>query len=146
MCQDIFKTLPLELIYIILSYTYEPQSKTLTADIKDNYKTKQIIHKLYNERYVTDFNEPEPSDKEWLINDLFGFSNSGTPTMNGYVDTFYDLFLKHFSIKTHEQVIKFVERLETLELVSQINIFWALFSIKERNDFLVKYFPYSIII
>ena len=72
----IFKfVLPVELIQFIIPYTYEPQSNALTDDIQSFHTTKPIIHLLYYNIYVIEFDEPEPSDKEWLINDLFGFSN-----------------------------------------------------------------------
>ena len=38
-----FNKLPIEIIYIILSYTYQPQSKELTEDIKNYYESKQIL-------------------------------------------------------------------------------------------------------
>ena len=44
---SILNFLPTELIYIIISYTYKPQSKLLTNDIKNFYKTRAIANKLY---------------------------------------------------------------------------------------------------
>ena len=44
-----FNKLPIEIIYIILSYTYQPQSKELTEDIKNYYESKS---KFYEERLV----------------------------------------------------------------------------------------------
>jgi len=94
---------------------------------------------------VIDYGEPEPSDKDWLINDLFGYANRGRPTMNGYVEAFYNLFFKYFSLRTFEQVNKMVKRIEGKPVVTQINIFWGIFSPEERNDFLINKFPNNII-
>jgi hypothetical protein len=72
----IFKfVLPVELIHFIIPYTYEVQSNALTNDIQSFYTSKPIIHSLYYNKFVIEFDEPEPSDKEWLINDLSRFSN-----------------------------------------------------------------------
>jgi len=133
----VFNNLPVELIYIILSYTYEPQSKLLTDDIQNYYKTKPIVEKLYFDRYVVYFGEDEPSNKDWLINDLFYYANRRTPAMNGYVESFYQMFFKYCLLTTHEQVNQMVKRIEGKAVVTQINMFWGLFTPEERNDFLI---------
>ncbi len=143
---NILSFLPIEIIYMILPYTYEPQSKLLTNDIKNFYTTKAIAHKLYYERFVIEWNEPEPSDKDWLINDLFGFSNQLIPTMNGYVDNFYNLFLRNISLKTNEEVLGYIQKIEQRQVITQINIFWGLFTKEERNAFLKRFYPETIIV
>ena len=121
---------------MIIPYTYEPQSKSLTNDIKNFYSTKATANKLYYDRFVIEIGEPEPSDKDYLINDLFWFSNQSIPTMNGYVDSFLNLFLRNISLKTNEQVLGYIRKTEEREVATQINIFWGLFTLEERNSFL----------
>jgi hypothetical protein len=136
---NIFKILnflPMEIIYMILPYTYALQSNLLTNDIKNFYTTRITVQKLYHYKYVVILGEVEPSNKDWLINDLFGFSNQSIPLMNGYVDSFLNLFLRNISLKTNEEVLGYIQKTETKELNTQINIFWGLFSIEERNAFL----------
>ena len=65
-----FNKLPIELIYIILSYTPCPQSKELTEDIKNFYESKQILLQKYHTYWIFIWQENEPVDKEWVINDL----------------------------------------------------------------------------
>ena len=95
---SILSFLPFEIINMILPYTYEAQSKALTNDIKNFYTTKAVASQLYYNRFVMGFEEPEPSDKDWFINDLFFFSNQFIPTMHGYGISLFKSFLsrKHY--------------------------------------------------
>jgi hypothetical protein len=137
---QIFKcVLPVDIIHFIIPYTYEPQSNALTDDIQSVYTTKKTIYPLYYNRFVTLFDEPEPSDKEWLINDLFRFSNQKKPTMNGYVDHFYNLFLRNPFLKTRDEVDRYIMKTKSRDINTQINIFWGLFTSKERNMFLTNF-------
>ena len=137
---QIFKcVLPVDIIHFIIPYTYEPQSNALTNDIRSVYTTKQMVHPLYYNRFVILFDEPEPSDKEWLINDLFRFSNQKNPTMNGYVDHFYNLFLRNPLLKTRDEVDRYIMKTKSRDIKTQINIFWGLFTSKERNLFLTNF-------
>ena len=136
----IFKSvLPVELIHFIIPYTYKPQSNALTNDIQSFYTSKPIIHSLYYNKFVIEFDEPEPSDKEWLINDLSRFSNQKIPTMNGYVDHFYNLFLRNPFLKTRDNVDRYILKTESQDINTQINIFRGLFISIETNLFLTNF-------
>jgi len=63
--------------------------------------------------------------------------------MNGYIDEFYELFFRKFNTLTKEQVNKYITILDNKSLDTQINIFWGLFNLKERNEF-IKIFQYII--
>jgi hypothetical protein len=134
-----FNKLPKELIYIILSYTSQPQSKELTEDIKNFHESKQILLQTYHNYWIFICQENEPSDKEWITNDLYRYSNKNTATMNGHVDDFYKLFFRLFNFKTKEQVNQYIIKLDNKSLDSQINIFWGLLNPKERNEFISIY-------
>jgi len=138
---NILSFLPIEIINIIIPYTYEPQSNALTNDIKNFFSTKATANKLYYERFVIELNEPEPSDKDWFINDLFRFSNQSFPTIFGYVDNLYSLFFRNFSVKINREVLTYIQKIETREVSTQINIFWGLFTLEERKSFLRMFFP-----
>ena len=136
----IFKfLLPVDIIHFIIPYTYEPQSNALTNDIRSFYTTKKTIYPLYYNLYVIGFDEPEPSDKEWFINDLFSFSNQKNPTMNGYVDHFYNMFLRNPFLITRDDVDRYIIKTKCRDINTQINIFWGLFTSKERNLFLTNF-------
>lgn len=131
-----FNKLPIELIYIILSYTPQPQSKELTEDIKNFHEKKQILLQIYHNYWIFKWQENEPADKEWVLNDLFRYFNRNTPTINEeYVDYFYELFFRKFNMITKEQVNKYTIIMYNKSLDSQINIFWGLLNPKERNEF-----------
>ena len=141
---NIFKILsflPVEIINIIIPYTYQPQNKLLTRDIESFYTTRLAAQNLYHYQYVVVFGEPEPNDKDWLINDIFALSNQYFPTIYGYVDYFYKLFLRNRFLKTRDDVLRYIQKTETKEVNTQINIFWGLFSIEERNIFLKNIHP-----
>lgn len=130
-----FNKLPIELIYIILSYTPQPQSKELTEDIKNFCESKQILLQKYHNYWIFIWQENDPADKEWIINDLYRYSNRNIATMNGYVDDFYELFFRIFNFQTKEKVNQYITKLDDKSLDTQINIFWGLLNPKERNQF-----------
>ena len=131
-----FNKLPKELIYIILPYTHQPQSKELTQDIRNFHESKQILLESYRNCFVYIWQENEPADKEWIINDLYGYYNRGATINSGYVNEFYDLFFRKFNMLTKEQVNKYITILDNKSLDTQINIFLGLLNFKERNDFI----------
>lgn len=131
-----FNKLPKELIYIILSYTPQPQSKELTQDIKNFHESKQIILNVYHNYWIFKYQQNEPADKEWIINDLYEYSNRGVPSNNRYVNEFYDLFFRKFNMLTKEQVNKYITILDNKSLDTQINILLGLLNFKERNGFI----------
>lgn len=132
-----FNKLPIEIIYIILSYTYQPQSKELTEDIKNYYESKQIIFNKYYTFWIVEYQGSVPSDKEWLINDLYRYYNKDFATIYGYIDEFYELFFRKFNIQTKEQVNNFISVLDNKSLDTQINVLLTLLNPKERNEFIL---------
>jgi hypothetical protein len=131
-----FNKLPKELIYIILSYTPQPQSKELTEDIRNFQESKQIILNVYHNYWINNYNEPEPSDKEWLINDLHIYFNRNSAAVYGYVDDFFSFFYRKFNILTKEKVYQCIIKLDNKSLDTQINFYWGLLNFKERNEFI----------
>jgi hypothetical protein len=135
-----FNKLPKEIIYIILSYTYQFQSKELTEDIKNYYESKELLFNKYHKTWIIYYDEEyQLSDKEWIINDLYKYINKNKPTMYGYVDNLYNLFFRKFNIKTKKQVIECIKKLFNKQLNTQINFYWGLLNSKERNEFILNY-------
>jgi hypothetical protein len=53
--------------------------------------------------------------------------------MYGYRDNFYNIFLRHVSLKNRLQVNKYIKQIWKLDVVSQINIVLGLMTPEERH-------------
>jgi F0F1-type ATP synthase delta subunit len=128
----------LESIFMnIISYTYQVQDKKLIEDIKHNYESKKHIYEIYRNIWIVEMNEVEPEDKEWLINDLYRYANDDIATMLGYIVKFYNIFFRNKYLKTVKDINKYIINLEEEKnIIKEINIFWGLFTIEERNEFI----------
>ena len=121
--------LPIELCNMIIPYTYEPQSISLTTDIKNYCATKQSIIKLYNEQMT------EEEAENWLSNDLIGYANRNIATNSGLVNELYAIFFKYIQLNTCTQVDTYFITLMGKDVTAQINIMWGLFTVEERQEF-----------
>jgi len=133
--------LPVDIVrHHIIPYTYERQNKKLLEDIQNYYDTKQAIIVLYNESWKKYLDDPDISEyesNEWLINDLFAYSNNYYPGMYGFVKSFYNIFRRLF-LKKIKDIEKYVSKLEKKPTNTQINIFWGLFTPEERMLFCIQ--------
>jgi hypothetical protein len=128
MFQILDEVLPIELCHMIISYTYTPQSISLTTDIKNYCATKTDIINLYKEEIQDDYDG-------WLSNDLIGYANRNVATIFGLTDDFYVIFLKYIQLKTREQVDAYFITLLDKDMSVQINIMWGLFTVEDRAVF-----------
>ena len=130
--------LPLDIILLIIPYTYQIQNKNLLEDIKDYKEKKSILLELYNKYWIIDGLE---EDKYCLINDIFGYANNNKATMYGFTKSFYNLFKRNISLqlKTDNYINKCLNNLKKKNVNTQINIFLGLFSISERNDLIINF-------
>jgi len=133
------RKLPQDIVDYIIPYTYQLQNKPLLEDIKNYNESKELILDLYYNYYIVNLEETEPEDKYWIVNDLIGFINNYQATMYGYVENFYNIFRRNQYLQTCESINSYVSNLETKPVDSQINIFWALLTPKERNEFIVSF-------
>ena len=123
------KGLPLELVQIILQYTYCPQPQILLDDIASYTNSLPIILKAY---YIY-WNVVEPDEYiNWLENDIIRYANLGPhPKMQDIIGrSFMHLKLKGLPIYNNKR----------LQPKTIINIFWGLFTVEERNDFILTRF------
>lgn len=126
--------LPKELLFKILSYTYEIQDKSMLEDIRNFHKSRQIIDAIYVEKWGRSINEHH---MDWIINDIFIFMNNNIPTMFGYCAKCKDIIHRNPFVKNAEKYILYTE----IKYVdSQINIFLGLLTSKERNEFISQDF------
>lgn len=131
--------LPLEVIFNILSYTYEPQAKSLLQDIRDFHESKRTIDAIYLEKWGQFVNE---NPRDWIINDIFIFMNDNIPSMFGYRKKCQDIIKRNPFVKNGDTYILYIE---LKHVDSQINIFLSLLTVEERKefisqDFLTRYF------
>ena len=135
--REILAKLPVDIVRHIIPYTYSCQSPELLQDIRSFYSTRINIYSRYYEQYFVIWNNStEFEDQEWLVNDLFGFANKDRALMYGYIDDFYLIFFRNFSLSSKKEVEKFISVIEGKSLSTQINIFWGLFTPEERDQFI----------
>ena len=128
------KKLPKDVIDYIITYTYKPQNKDLLNDIVDYNKTKQKVLELYHTFWIIYVDAGELEDKYWLLNDIIIYANDNKPTINGYVQHFYDIFGRNSQLYTKENIDIFVCNLENKCVERQINVAWGLLLHNERVD------------
>ena len=133
--------LPVDIVHHIIPYTYDTQNKKLLDDITNYYDTKHAILVLYEEYWKEESDNPDVSDyyaNEWLINDLFAYSNNYYPGMYGFVKPFYNIFRRCLFLKKIKDIEKYVSILQKKPTITQINIFWGLFTPEERMLFCIE--------
>jgi hypothetical protein len=132
--KDLISKLPIDIVLLIIPYTYNLQPKPLLNDIVNYTQTKTALFELYHKCWIVERECPDPEDKNWLINDIFAYSNNYKPTMYGYVDKFYNIFKRNNYLQTKDKIDKYVNDMENKNVVTQINIFLGLLTVQERND------------
>lgn len=134
--------LPFEVIHNhIIPYTYSTQNKKLLDDILNYYDTKNAILVLYDEAWKQNQDDPDYSEyyaNQWLVNDLFAYSNNYYTGMYGFVKAFYNIFRRFLFLKKIKDINKYVSKLEKKPTNVQINIFWGLFNPEERMLFCIE--------
>jgi hypothetical protein len=128
------KRLPMELIQIILRYTWAPQSQILLDDITSFTGSLPIILKAY---YIY-WNVLEPGEYiNWLENDMIRYANSDRPTNLGQHLKMQDIIGRSFmNLKLKGAPIYNNKRLHPKTI---INIFWGLFTVLERQEFILTF-------
>ena len=126
------KGLPMELIQIILRYTWEPQPQVLLDDIKSFTENLPIILKAY---YIY-WNVLEPGEYiNWLENDIIRYANSNRPTNLGPHPKMQDIIERSFMNLKLKWLPIYNNK--SLHPKTFINIFWGLFTVEERNEFIL---------
>jgi hypothetical protein len=131
---DIFKKLPDEIKWYILSFHANPQPKYLLNDIKHYTSSRNIIQNIYIRRWDW---SPVESPDEWLDNDLVGYLNNNVATMSGYVNRIYDVFSRHFMAQkyTKTQLISIFNSYPK-NIKRTNNLLWGILTMEERDGFI----------
>jgi hypothetical protein len=138
---EFIQKLPLDIVLQIIPYTYNIQDKSLLNDVVNYKESKTTLLELYHKCWIIERQSLDPDeDKNWLINDIFGYANNYNATMFGYIDKFYNIFLRNIFLRSNEDIDKYVCNLEKKDVSAQINIFLGLLTIKERQD-IISNFP-----
>lgn len=132
--KELITYFPEEICLKIIQYTYMPQDKYLLNDIVNYTESKTKLLDLYYKYWIV-HNEVDEY-KNWLSNDLMSYANNFQPTMNGYVDNFYNIFLRNPFLKFKEKIHKYVCNLNKNNITREINIYLGLLVIQERKDFI----------
>lgn len=134
--------LPMDIVLRILPYTYNPQTKELLEDIRNNYQTKNELFSLYYQLYIVENGDEEPEDKNWLDNDLVAYTNDYNATMYGFVEKHYNIFKRNIFLhgssieETKANIDRFVLKLYSKNVTSVINIYLGLLKPHERDEFI----------
>jgi hypothetical protein len=127
-----YANLPYDLILLILSYIHKPQNKELLHDIQHYVKTKKQILNIYKNQYNKN------SYTYFLMVDILLFlNNNEDAVIYGYKDKCINVFLRN-PFLSHNNVIKYIINLEQKMIHTEINIYWSLMSVCERNMFLCE--------
>jgi len=131
--------LPEEIRQQIIPYTYNIQNPQLLDDIRNFISSRDTLLEIYYQRWITELGEEEPEDKWWVINDITRFANKNRSTMYGYIDNFYNIFMRIYQLHTNGQIQIYITTMQSKSITSQINIFWGILTPDERLQMLSEY-------
>jgi hypothetical protein len=132
--RELIEKLPMDIVLQIIPYTYHLQNKDLLDDIKSYTETKTLLFNNYYNYWIIFIQSQEPQDKYWLVNDLFAYTNNYNPTMNGYVEQFYNIFKRNIFLQGNQDIDRYILNLEKKHVNSQINVFLGMLTPNERSE------------
>ena len=135
---EIMKRLPIEIVQIILSYSYNCQPDEICADIHSFFKTKQEICDTFYLRYKDILIHEERADMNWLTSDVMTYMNRNHASFHGYQDKFYEITTRHFILQKKDRAMihRIFSRLYKKPIFSQFHILWGLLLPEEREEFI----------
>lgn len=129
--------LPIEVIYIIQSYTYQFQLLELRKDIISYHESKPIIVDIFYKRYNR--NGDTKSHFKHLLFHIHAFL-TGIPNLYTNCEhKLYNVCRRNYVLKNkNNDYIKLLHYLFFINYLVDVrfNIYWALLTIKERNEFI----------
>jgi hypothetical protein len=130
------KSLPIEIIYMILKYLQQPQSAILLKDIYSFSKTRINITNIYYEKWIVEQKFKKGFDTRWLENDLILYANENDPTGEGLQPKFKEI-LGRFGNISKAKNINFHQYAYSnkLSAKTRANMLWGLLTPLERDEF-----------
>jgi hypothetical protein len=135
---EIIKRLPLDIVRMIIPYTYSPQSKEIIEDIHSYFETKKTICDMFYLRYVDLLTHETYADMNWLVNDVLCYMNNHRSTIYRYVDKFYTICTRNYMLRNIDPCIlrRIINNYYNKNIHFQFCIYWGLLLPKERNEFI----------
>ena len=135
---DIVKNLPVEIVQIILSYSYNCQPVEICVDIRSFFDTKKRICDTFYLRYKDILVHEECADMLWLTSDVMTYMNKNHASFHGYQDKFYEITTRHFQLKKKDRAIirRIFHHLYKKNIMTQFHILWGLLLPEEREHFI----------
>ena len=133
--QDFYyvKGLPMELINIILRYTYRLQQPNLLEDVRHYLISLLEIKDIYyNHWYAV-----EPGEHlNWLENDVIRYANNNRVINLGPHIKMQDILSRSFMY--NKLIALPIYNNYTINVNTAINIYWGLFTVAERKEFITN--------
>ena len=130
--------LPIELISIIISYSYSPQPIEITKDILSYFESKATIRNVFYLRYEDLMPYERDADMNWLVSDVLCYMNRNRATFYKYQDQFYAICKRNYMLRgvENDTIRKIVNDSRNKNIFFQFNIYWGLLNSDERNHFI----------
>ena len=141
--KEYYTKLPEDIQRKVLTYYWTPQPKALLADIKNYHESLDLIKQIYHNDIITEYNDlgeqdPHPDPvQNWLINDIHRWLNNDNPTMYGYIEKFKQTIQRYpYYHLIAKNIDSYIEIIGKTSVQKEIQIFWGLFTPKERCLFI----------
>lgn len=136
----LLRSLPAEVVALIIPYTYQPQSRILLEDIRDFHSSREIAYDIYSHYWTAYSGEHISQDKRWLYNDLVFQANRTYPIMHGYTDDFYKIWFRNPQFQYDKQKVdRFVVHMEHDDNLDQaINLYFGILTPLERAQLVTR--------
>jgi hypothetical protein len=123
------QNLPIELISIIISYSYSPQPLEIRNDLISYFESKVIIRSIFYMRYKDLMPYERNADMNWLVSDILCFMNRNRATFYIFQDQFYAICKRNYMLRD-------AENNRILKIVNKAFVYWGLLNPNERNRFI----------
>lgn len=132
------KRLPLEIVHIILAYSYRTQPATLCADIHSFFQSKKQICDTFYLRYKDILVHEERADIAWLTSDVMTYMNRNHASFHSYQDKFYEISSRLFKLRNKDRALirRIFHNLYKKNIQTQFHILWGLLLPDEREHFI----------
>lgn len=130
--KEYYTKLPEDIQRKILTYYWTPQPKVLLDDIKNYHESLYLIKQIYK-NYING----GVNNEDWLINDIHRWLNNDNPTMHGYIEKFKQTIQRYpYYHLIAKDIVSYIEIIGKTSVQKEIQIFWGLFTPKERCLFI----------
>ena len=135
---EIIKRLPLDIVRMILPYTYSPQAKEIMEDIHSYFESKKTICDIFYLKYVDLLSNERHADMNWLVNDILCFMNNHRSSYYKYADKCYSICTRNYMLRNVDPstIRKILNKSYNTNIHFQFRIYWGLLLPEERHEFI----------